>query len=209
MSRKIEFCTPDPSPLSGHHRGLFVFAAVGLALVVSCWTAVGSGEEPQDRSLLTLERIFGMAEFKVDDREPAQWLKHGSGYTTLQSSEKLKDAKDVDLQLLHVTLPIPRGLGIVHVEKTMGSGAVSQFYAEEAAVALAPAEAVLKKNGIAFKYTHEIGDIAEKIHDHVAKNGTELVVMGSHGRTGIKSLMMGSIATRVVAASTVPVLIVR
>lgn len=117
--------------------------------------------------------------------------------------------KDVDLQLLHVTPPIPRGLGIAHVEKNMGHGAVSQFYAAEGADALAPAEAVLKKANVAFKYTHEIGNIDEKIHEFAAKNGIELVVMGSHGRTGLKSLVMGSIATRVVAASTVPVLIVR
>ncbi|MCY2991797.1 MAG: S9 family peptidase [Planctomycetota bacterium] len=95
MSRKIEFCTPAPCPPSRHRRGLSICAAVGLALVVSCWAAVGFGEQPQDRSLLTLERIFGMAEFKTDDRGPSQWLKHGSGYTTLESSEKLKEAKDV------------------------------------------------------------------------------------------------------------------
>jgi nucleotide-binding universal stress UspA family protein len=39
--------------------------------------------------------------------------------------------------------------------------------------------------------------------------GADLVVMGSHGRTGIARLMLGSVATKVVAESTVPVLVCR
>jgi nucleotide-binding universal stress UspA family protein len=39
--------------------------------------------------------------------------------------------------------------------------------------------------------------------------GADLVVMGSHGRSGIARLMLGSVATKVVAESTVPVLVCR
>jgi nucleotide-binding universal stress UspA family protein len=37
----------------------------------------------------------------------------------------------------------------------------------------------------------------------------DLIVMGSHGRSGIARLMLGSVATKVVAESQVPVLITR
>jgi nucleotide-binding universal stress UspA family protein len=37
----------------------------------------------------------------------------------------------------------------------------------------------------------------------------DLIVVGSHGRTGIVRLMLGSVANKVVAESTVPVLVVR
>ncbi len=37
----------------------------------------------------------------------------------------------------------------------------------------------------------------------------DLVVVGSHGRTGISRLMLGSVAAQVVAHSAVPVLVVR
>jgi nucleotide-binding universal stress UspA family protein len=44
----------------------------------------------------------------------------------------------------------------------------------------------------------------------VAKNtGADLIVMGSHGRTGLKKLWLGSVAESVVQEATVPVLIVR
>lgn len=39
--------------------------------------------------------------------------------------------------------------------------------------------------------------------------GADLIVMGSHGRTGIARLMLGSVANKVVAESTIPVLVTR
>lgn len=39
--------------------------------------------------------------------------------------------------------------------------------------------------------------------------GADLIVMGSHGRSGIEKLMLGSVAQRVVAQATIPVLVVR
>jgi nucleotide-binding universal stress UspA family protein len=40
-------------------------------------------------------------------------------------------------------------------------------------------------------------------------DGADLIVVGSHGRTGIVRLMLGSVAAKVVAESPVPVLVVR
>ena len=39
--------------------------------------------------------------------------------------------------------------------------------------------------------------------------GADLIVIGSHGRSGITRLMLGSVANRVVAESPIPVLVVR
>lgn len=39
--------------------------------------------------------------------------------------------------------------------------------------------------------------------------GADLIVMGSHGRTGLVKLMVGSVAAKVLAAASVPVLVVR
>jgi nucleotide-binding universal stress UspA family protein len=45
---------------------------------------------------------------------------------------------------------------------------------------------------------------------HAAKDeGCDLIVLGSHGRSGIRRLMLGSVSGRVVAESTVPVLVTR
>jgi nucleotide-binding universal stress UspA family protein len=42
-----------------------------------------------------------------------------------------------------------------------------------------------------------------------SEEGADLIVMGSHGRTGISRLMLGSITAKVVARAAVPVLLAR
>lgn len=47
------------------------------------------------------------------------------------------------------------------------------------------------------------------IVDMAQESHADLVIVGSHGRTGISRLMLGSVAAQVVAHSPVPVLVVR
>ena len=46
------------------------------------------------------------------------------------------------------------------------------------------------------------------ILEAAAAGHAELIVMGSHGRSGIEKLVLGSVAQRVVAQSPTPVLVV-
>ena len=50
---------------------------------------------------------------------------------------------------------------------------------------------------------------ARGIVDAAAKFGADLIVMGSHGRSGIAKLMLGSVAAKVLALSPVPVLVIK
>jgi nucleotide-binding universal stress UspA family protein len=50
---------------------------------------------------------------------------------------------------------------------------------------------------------------AEGIVEYAADKGCDLIVMASHGRRGIRRLILGSVANEVVTRSTVPVLICR
>jgi len=52
------------------------------------------------------------------------------------------------------------------------------------------------------------GDPAEVIREYALKTGVDLIVMGTHGRTGFSRLMFGSVATGVIHNSSVPVLLV-
>ena len=51
--------------------------------------------------------------------------------------------------------------------------------------------------------------IEEQIISFTKSNKIDLIVMGSHGRTGIDKLLLGSIANGVVQRSKIPVLVVR
>jgi nucleotide-binding universal stress UspA family protein len=49
----------------------------------------------------------------------------------------------------------------------------------------------------------------EEIHDYVGEEACDLVVMGTHGRTGLDRYLLGSVTEKVVRQSDVPVLTVR
>jgi len=50
---------------------------------------------------------------------------------------------------------------------------------------------------------------AEEIIRAAAENKTDVLVLGTHGRSGVAKMMLGSVAGRVVAHATCPVLTVR
>lgn len=54
----------------------------------------------------------------------------------------------------------------------------------------------------------EAGDTPRTIVDHAASNGTDLIVMGTHGRRGFTRLLLGSVAERVLRDAPCPVLTV-
>ena len=53
------------------------------------------------------------------------------------------------------------------------------------------------------------GVAAERIVAAARRNRADLIVIGTHGRTGLARLMLGSVASRVVATAACPVLTVR
>ncbi len=53
------------------------------------------------------------------------------------------------------------------------------------------------------------GPVAERILEMTQKHRTDLIIMSTHGRTGVGRWVMGSIADRVLRASPIPVLLIR
>ena len=53
------------------------------------------------------------------------------------------------------------------------------------------------------------GDPDDAIVDYAQEHGADLIVMGSHGHTGLRHLLMGSVAEKVLRHAPCPVLIVR
>lgn len=67
----------------------------------------------------------------------------------------------------------------------------------------------VKRNGINFKAYVLIGPVADKLVDYVAANEIDLVLIATHGRSGISRWVRGSIADRVLRSARAPVLMVR
>jgi nucleotide-binding universal stress UspA family protein len=55
----------------------------------------------------------------------------------------------------------------------------------------------------------EIGGVAGEILDFAATQSTDIIVMATHGRSGLKRWLLGSVAEKIVHASRHPVLLVR
>ena len=114
-----------------------------------------------------------------------------------------------ELHLLHVKLPIPAGLAVEQARRILGDDAVTDYYRDESKAALAPAEEILRAKGIPFQSHYKVGDIAKEIHAFAQQRKIDMIAMGSHGHGALANVVLGSIATKVLAASAIPVLIVR
>ena len=78
------------------------------------------------------------------------------------------------------------------------------------------AEAYLKKmvdntrlEGALLGYEVLEGKVADTLSHWAEKNGVDLIVIASHGRSGVSRWVMGSVADRVLRSACVPVLMVR
>ncbi len=67
----------------------------------------------------------------------------------------------------------------------------------------------LKKEGVKVETEVLLGNPAEEITIYAKTPGCDIVVMSSHGRTGPSRWTHGSVASKVLNASPVPVLIIR
>jgi len=63
--------------------------------------------------------------------------------------------------------------------------------------------------GIVVRHVLLEGDPASEIVRYARESGTDLIVMGTHGRTGLERLLMGSVAEKVMREATCSVLVVK
>lgn len=79
---------------------------------------------------------------------------------------------------------------------------------KEAELALTPLVEAARKDGINARSVVLKGAPFKAITDAAGSEHADLVVMGTHGRTGLSRLVLGSVAARVAATSPCPVLTV-
>jgi nucleotide-binding universal stress UspA family protein len=132
----------------------------------------------------------------------------GSDFSTRAVRQVIKLSralrKHAALILVHVDPPIMKSVAI-----RIGAERTRQLHAENSDAALKTARGILRRAGIAYREEMRIGDPGPAIADFAATSKCDLVIMGSHGRTGIANLVMGSVASKVIALGSVPVLVVR
>ena len=96
-----------------------------------------------------------------------------------------------------------------HAAKVVGRETVNVYHSSEAEKVLRPIDKFLDRQDVDYASRYGVGRAAEEILKAATKNKVDLIVMGSRGRGGIGSLLLGSVAQSVLSASTVPVMVVR
>jgi nucleotide-binding universal stress UspA family protein len=88
-------------------------------------------------------------------------------------------------------------------------GAIGDYLRELSEKDLAPCRKVLDKAGVSHDMSIRFGDIAGEILAEIKSCECDMIVLGSKGRGALKNLVVGSVAQKVLASATVPVLLVR
>lgn len=116
--------------------------------------------------------------------------------------ELLVDSRQYTALSVQAPLP-PRARALV------GKADVDAYYAEEFDKVLNAVVQTLSQHGVSVDRATRIGSAGEEIAKFAQEGQFDLVVMGSHGQSSFSNLVMGSVATKVLAACKVPVLLIR
>lgn len=97
----------------------------------------------------------------------------------------------------------PRAAAVLDREVLLG------YYADEGERVFKPVRAFLDQQGRQGTFLSKSGPVAQTIARTAEEGHFDLIMMGSHGHSELAGLVLGSVATRVLASCKTPVLLVR
>jgi nucleotide-binding universal stress UspA family protein len=145
--------------------------------------------------MLSIRRIL----FPTDFSEPAEYA---WPYALTFAQEF-----GAEVHLLHVVAPPPR-LTETYTVPFDPEGTVQALRAEASSSLDGQVEAA-KSRGLIFSREVRVGVDSREIIDYAAKHDIDLIVMATHGRTGLAHVLLGSVAEKVVRKAPCPVLTIK
>jgi nucleotide-binding universal stress UspA family protein len=120
----------------------------------------------------------------------------------------LAEFPDAEFTVVHVIDPIDAGYS-APVGIPGGSEEWYESAKEESEALFADAQEVADEHGVTLDSVTEMGRPSRTIVEYAEEEGFDQIVMGSHGRSGVSRILLGSVAETVVRRATVPVTVVR
>ncbi len=117
----------------------------------------------------------------------------------------IAEGRQFDVHLLNVQPQIVSGHARMYLKKDL----IDEYYGEEAQKVLQAAKDRLDKAGIPYTASHQVGSVPESIAKYVKSKGCEQIVMGTRGLGSVQSMMLGSVATKVLHLVDIPVTLVK
>ncbi len=111
----------------------------------------------------------------------------------------------LEVHLLNVQIPVESGYARMFVSHED----LQEYYRMEGKEALRAARAQLDAVGVPYTNHVAVGHVAQTIVDFARERGCDEIVMGTHGRSALTHLLLGSVASDVSRSSEVPVTLVR
>jgi nucleotide-binding universal stress UspA family protein len=115
-----------------------------------------------------------------------------------------KNSPSTKIDLLHVLEWTPAGS---HVD--VSPEELAKEHAAKAEEAVRPAKEIAAKEGVSCGVVSRSGAPATEITDAVHEGGYDSVIMGTRGMGPVASLMVGSVAMKVIHMISVPVTLVK
>lgn len=86
---------------------------------------------------------------------------------------------------------------------------INEYYREQGDAALAAARAKLDEAGMAYTFHISVGTPAEAIVLYAQEHNVDMIMMSAHGEASLATLLLGSVAGKVVQLAKTPVLLVK
>lgn len=127
----------------------------------------------------------------------------------LKEAASLAKTLGATVRLVHI---VDETALTLNPEAATATAPLLEQFAEAGKQVLQEAVAAAQRDGVQVETAmHEniAGRVADRILDEAAKWPADLIVMGTHGRRGLRHAVLGSDAEAVVRSAKVPVLLVR
>lgn len=118
------------------------------------------------------------------------------------AADRFRHSAHVQLLLLNVQPAIPPSS---HVKPAM----IKDHHKRMSEEALAPARALAERLGTTFDCYFRVGNPAEVIANFARRTRCAEIIMGTRGLGSVRGLMLGSVATKVIHLSAMPVTLVK
>ena len=152
------------------------------------------------RIVPTFTKIVAATDFSEDSK------------LALSFAEELARKFSADLIVLHVDQPLAPVMMTPELGPAMDVGAMGRIAEEQRLLAQRELDKIagrLRDGGLKVKSLLKVGSPFLEILHTAQNEGADLIVLGTHGRTGLAHVLMGSVAERVVQKAPCPVLTIR
>lgn len=121
----------------------------------------------------------------------------------------LAQALGAQLLIVHVTELPPSVAASTMVRPEGAALSIQRYVAEAAERSMGPLRARCAAAELHPQTFVELGPVPETLLALAQRHGAQLIVVGTHGRTGLRHLLLGSVAEHLLRLSPLPVLSVR